>query len=123
MNDKKEKMLYWMFTVPFCLMFLGSGLAFLAGVPRVVQMITELGYPAYVLKIIGAAKLLGVAAVVTGLSPRLKEWAYAGFTINMVGALASHALHGDALGHTLSPLIPLALVICSYAYWKKEVAS
>ena len=44
--------------------------------------------------------------------PRLREWAYAGFTINLIGATASHLLAGDGLAHAITPaalLLPLAV--------------
>ena len=122
MNTNKEKIIYWALTVPFCLVMLGSGLAYLAGVPKIVEMITALGYPAYILKILGTAKVLGSITILTGRFPRIKEWAYAGFTFNLLGAFASHAFHGDPLIHVLVPLIPLALMIGSYVYWKKKEA-
>ena len=62
--------------------------------------------------ILGTAKLLGSFALLQTRLPRLREWAYAGFTINLIGATASHLLAGDALGHAIVPaalLVPLAV--------------
>ena len=119
MNNRKEKILYWVFTGPFCLSFLISGTLFVTHVPFVVKMITELGYPVYVLTIIGTAKILGVITVLVNRFSRLKEWAYAGFTINLVGAMASHALHGDSLHQVMSPVVPILLMAGSYISWRR----
>ena len=42
------------------------------------------------------AKLLGVALMLAPVPARLKEWAYAGFAINLVSALIAHLAVGDA---------------------------
>jgi hypothetical protein len=81
--------------------------------------ITALGYPVYFMKILAVAKLLGVAAIVTGLSPTLKEWAYAGFTFDVCGAFASHLSAGDSLLIALVPAAFLVLQLVSYFSWKQ----
>ena len=48
--------------------------------------LVHLGYPVYLLKFLGAAKKLGVLAIVTGKFPAFKEWAYAGFAFDLLGA-------------------------------------
>jgi hypothetical protein len=48
----------------------------------------------------------------------VKEWAYAGYTFNLLGASASHAFSGDTFGKIITPLIILALVLASYRQWK-----
>ena len=123
MTEKKQSILYWVLTLPFCLCLLASGVAYLAGIPKIVTLITTLGYPVYILKILGTAKVLGSLAILTGLFPRMKEWAYAGFTFNLLGASASHALHGDPIGHALVPLALFGLLMSSYAVWKKRPES
>ena len=63
-----------------------------AGAQPIVEGITALGYPLYVLKILGTCKILGaIALAVPGLR-RIKEWAYAGFVYDFLGAAASHAV-------------------------------
>src|SRR5258705_6246417 len=44
---------------------------------------------------LGVAKTLGVLAVVVPGFPRLREWAYAGLTFDLSGALYSHLSVGD----------------------------
>jgi uncharacterized membrane protein YphA (DoxX/SURF4 family) len=57
--------------------------------PPVVEVITRLGYPVYLLTILGCWKLLGAATLLVPRFPRLKEWAYAGTFFEMTGAIAS----------------------------------
>lgn len=75
--------------------------------------LTRLGYPAYLLLLLGTAKLAAVIAIViTGYST-LKEWAYAGLVILFVGAIFSHVMAGDKIGSLLPPLVFLTLVLGS----------
>ena len=76
--------------------------------------VTALGYPAYLLYILGPAKLAGSFVLAFPGLPRLKEWAYAGFTIDFLGAAASHGLHGDGFGMIVAPLVALAILMGSY---------
>jgi len=81
----------------------------------VLDVITHLGYPPYVLTILGIWKLLGgVGLFVPGL-PRLKEWAYAGIFFELTGAAASWVLHGDNASELIAPLILTVLAIASWA--------
>jgi hypothetical protein len=73
----------------------------------------------YALTIFGIAKLLGVVALVQDKYKTIKEWAFAGFTFNFIGAFMSRALVGDGTGETIFPLIVLAVFMLLYFYWKK----
>ncbi len=75
----------------------------------------QLGYPPYLLNILGFWKVLGAVAVLVPGLPRLKEWAYAGFFFDLTGAAASHTFAGDDAGKVLAPLFFLALVAASWA--------
>lgn len=81
--------------------------------------ITGLGYPIYFMKVLGAAKLLGILAIVSGLSPSLKEWAYAGFTFDVCAAFASHVSVGDSPWVVVVPVVFLILQLTSYGIWKR----
>jgi len=73
------------------------------------------------LKILGIAKLLGGIAILYGRFPTLKEWAYAGYTFNLLGASASHAFSGDPLLKIMVPIVILAFVLVSYRQWKTGI--
>lgn len=74
-------------------MALVHGRNMLVGEP-LVEIMQHLGYPVYLLTILGVCKpLAGVILLVPGL-PRLKEWAYAGSFVSLLGALVSDALCG-----------------------------
>ena len=121
-SEKKAKWIYWVLTAPFGLMVGAGGLALLAGAAPNVEGITHLGYPVYLCKILGTAKLLDVIAILYGRLETLKEWAYAGITFNLLGASASHAFSGDGFGKVIVPVIMLGFVLTSYRLWKNPGA-
>lgn len=82
--------------------------------PEAIEIFRHLGYPDYLLPFIGVAKLLGVVAVLLPRFPRLKEWAYAGLTFDVIGAFYSHISVGDAASFWIFPLVALALILGSY---------
>lgn len=105
---------YWVATVAVGLGFLVTGLMDVTAAPQMAQHVTALGYPAYLQQFLGVAKLLGAAAILSPGVPRLKEWAYAGLTFDLLGASFSHLAHRDAAGELLLPLALLLLTAASY---------
>jgi len=121
MTEKKAEWIYWAVTAPFVVTMSIAALMLLAGVSSNVEGITRLGYPLYICKILGTAKLLGGIAILYGGFRTLKEWAYAGYTFNLLGATASHAFFGDSLGKIITPIIILGFVLASYRLWRKAL--
>ena len=80
----------------------------------VVQDLHSIGYPDYVLYIVGVWKVLACIALLWPRLPRLREWAYAGIFFEMSGAAASHLLAGDPLGKAAIPLIFTFLTLVSW---------
>jgi hypothetical protein len=83
-----------------------------------VAVFGHLGYPQYLLPFLGTAKLLGVAAVLIPGRPRLKEWAFAGLTFDVTGALYSHLSVGDPPSAWTPAAVALALVGGSYLVFR-----
>lgn len=106
---------YWTATALTAFVFLSGGAAYLARVDAPVHGLAALGYPPYFVKILGAWKLLGGAAILAPRLPRLKEWAYAGIAFDLSGASFSHAAAGDPAWHVIVPLALLALAAVSWA--------
>jgi uncharacterized membrane protein YphA (DoxX/SURF4 family) len=87
---------------------------FVIGQP-VVEVLAHLGYPVYLLTILGLWRLLGAIALLAPRFPRLKEWVYAGTFFELTGAAASSAARGDNAGALIWPLIFAALAVASWA--------
>jgi uncharacterized membrane protein YphA (DoxX/SURF4 family) len=106
---------YWIVTALVALSFLSGAVAYLMRVPDAAQGMATLGYPGYMLTILGVWKLLGGLAILAPGLPRLKEWAYAGIAFDLTGASASHFASGDAVWHVCVPLLILLLTGASWA--------
>jgi hypothetical protein len=78
---------------------------------------TSLGFPTFLIYPLAIAKLLGLVAIWTKQSVVLKEWAYAGFTFNIVLAAAAHLNAGD--GQAAGAFVALALILTAYFLEKK----
>jgi hypothetical protein len=111
---KREEIAYWVVTGLFCAAFTAGGTSHLLRVESMAESMTALGYPLYVMTILGVAKLLGVVALLVPQHSLLKEWAYAGFAFDLIGALASHAFVGDPPPAFVGPVALLALGAASY---------
>ena len=74
----------------------------------------------YIMKILGAATILGGIAIPYGRFRTLKEWAYAGFTFNMIGAIASHVFAHQGLRQYGLKLGLLCPILASYWLWKND---
>lgn len=110
----KKTIAYWIATGLFCTVFTIGGIANLVRWEHQVEIMQTLGYPLYLMTILGVAKLLGVVAVLIPRFPTLKEWAYAGFAFDMLGAAASHVFVADPVAETVAPLVILAIGAASY---------
>jgi hypothetical protein len=91
---KTRSILYWTITALFCLQMSFTAYAQLR-LPQVAEEFTHLGFPAYFRLELSCAKLLGVVLILAPVPARLKEWAYAGFAINLVSAVIAHVSVGD----------------------------
>jgi hypothetical protein len=116
---KKTKIFYWVFTVLFSAMMLGSAIPDVISSPIAVQgMHEELGYPVYFIPFIGIAKVLGVLAILLPISARIKEWAYAGLIFDLIGATFSIIAIGKP--DWMFMVLPLFLALGSYVFYHKK---
>jgi DoxX-like family len=94
---KATVLAYWIVTGLFCLLMSFTAYNELASA-QVVAEFARLGFPSHAFQVeLSAAKVLGVLALLLPFVPaRLKEWAYAGFAINLVSALIAHFSLGDS---------------------------
>ena len=124
---KAGKTIYWLATIWLSLGMVSTGIVQLAGMPEEVEVITTLGYPVYLLTILGVWKILGVVAVLLPAGRRssfnlLKEWAYAGFFFAMSGAVLSHLFTGGDAVDLFGPTLLLLLTVVSW-YFRPGVST
>ena len=116
---KRNKIIYWIATLWLSLGMLATGIVQLLKAKEGaggVASITHLGYPVYLIIILGIWKILGVVAVLIPAFPLLKEWAYAGFFFAMSGAVFSHLACGDAAKEFFGPVLLLVLAVVSWYF-------
>lgn len=118
---KSHKIIYWIATGFLAFAMLAGGVQQLLQIGGYVEIVVDgLGYPMYFLSILGAWKILGVAAILFPKFPLVKEWAYAGFFFAMTGAAASHIAMGQAFSEVLPSLILIAVTITSWCFRPPE---
>ena len=118
-TTRTNKIIYWVATAWLALGMLSTAAAQLFKAKEGqggADMIAHLGYPVYLLTIIGIWKILGVAALLVPKNPLLKEWAYAGFFFVMTGAILSHIIIGDPAKEIFPSLLLLILSIVSWYF-------
>ncbi|HSY33796.1 MAG TPA: DoxX family protein [Verrucomicrobiae bacterium] len=109
-----RKIAYWVSTGLVAVMSLLAAFAYISGSPQAVEGFARAGYPQQLRIILGIAKPLGAIALLVPGVPKLKEWAYAGFTFAWICAVIAHYLANDG-AKTFAPVILLALLAVSYA--------
>jgi hypothetical protein len=116
---KRNKIIYWVATIWLALGLVstGAGQLFKAKAGQGgVEMITHLGYPVYLLTLLGTWKILAVVAVLIPKFPLLKEWAYAGIFFLTSGAMFSHIATGDHITALFPSLLLLILAVVSWYF-------
>ena len=115
--QKRNKIIYWIATLWLALGMLSTGIVQLLKAKNGqggADMIIHLGYPVYLLTLLGIWKILGVIVILIPKFLLLKEWAYAGFFFVMTGAIFSHIASGDPINEIFPALL---LIILTGASW------
>jgi hypothetical protein len=117
-SAKVTNIFYWIVTALFCLQMSFTAYAQLR-LPQVAAAFSHLGFPDYFRVQLSCAKLLGVVLLLAPLPPRLKEWAYAGFAIDLGSALIAHLAVGDGPQAWGWPAGTGVLWGLSYVFWRR----
>ncbi|HEU4552536.1 MAG TPA: DoxX family protein [Chitinophaga sp.] len=113
-GNRSRAVAYWLVTGLLAFELAYGATWDLRQIPLVRDVVTHLGYPVYLLLILGTWKLLGAIALVAPRLLLLKEWAYAGIFFLFSGALCSHLAAGDNFSKWIWPTAFLALNIASW---------
>ena len=118
---KKNRIIFWVATTIIILWEGIMPLSTLFFAPEQSTVGTRpLGYPDYFAYALIICKALGVLAISFPRVPaKLREWAYAGLTFNLIFAAISHACVDKNIGFILMPLVVLGILAVSYVYSAK----
>ncbi|MDY7394612.1 DoxX family protein [Aureibaculum sp. 2210JD6-5] len=113
------KIIYWIVTIFLSFGMLAGGIQQVLQIGGYTEIIEQLGYPQYLLSILGVWKILGVIAILIPKFPLLKEWGYAGFFFAMSGAAISHFAVGQPFIEAMPSLVLIFVIILSW-YFRPE---
>lgn len=119
---KRNKIIFWIATI---IIVLWEGLMPLSTVllmPEYVNAGTKpLGYPDYFAYALIVCKVLGAITIaITKLPAKLREWAYAGLSFNLLFAVISHIIVDGNIAFIMMPVIVGAILFVSYYYQPKK---
>lgn len=117
---KRNRIIYWIATVWLAVGLLSTAIIQIFKIQTEgaggVQNVTHLGYPSYILPLLGIWKLLAVVALLWPKKPLWKEWAYAGIFFTATGALYSHIASGDSFALMAPALLYIILIATSWYF-------
>jgi putative oxidoreductase len=127
MNESKGLVAaFWIFTALFCLEMSFTAYYELLRLPEAAQAFSRLGFSATSFRVeLSWAKVAGVAALLIPMFPArgaiyvIKEWAYAGFAINLVSALIAHLSISDSPAALVPSATTSVLWGLSYFFWRR----
>ena len=120
---KKINIIYWICTGIILALMLWSAIGSFMNNPDGAKMMSDLGYKPYITHFLGIAKILAIIAILVPGYPRLKEWAYAGLTYDLIGATYSMYASGYTPDKWAPMFIFIAILACSYIFYHKRLAT
>jgi DoxX-like family len=108
-----RKILYWATTGVIAALMCFAAFTYLSGNPQAVEGFARDGYPQQLRIILGIMKPLGAIALLIPGYPKLKEWAYAGFTFAWSCAIVAHYLANEK-PKAMFAVVALVLLFVSY---------
>lgn len=115
--QKRNMIVYWISTIWLSLGMVSTGIVQLIHMEEETKLVVDtLGYPEYLLTLLGICKLTGVVLLLLPKFPLIKEWVYAGFFFTMAGAIFSHASMGSAPMDYFGPTLLLVLTVISWYF-------
>ena len=111
-----DKIIYWGSTAIISILMLFGAYSYYTS-PLAITGMAKLGFPDYFRIELATAKLLGAITLILPWTPsKIKEFAYAGFSIMFISAFIAHLSIGVTIEEIVSPVIALLILAVSYIY-------
>lgn len=120
---KKNKWIYWIVTGLLSLQMIFTGIVDLIVPAEMVDNLTRLGVPTYLMPFLGVLKILGIITILFIKNEHLKIGAYAGILFYGLGIVYIHIAFGDPVTNAFPGLIFILFNLASYFYWMKVTAN
>lgn len=111
-------LVYRLLKTVFVIALTVSAIGKVTGNPLLTEAFINLGYPVYVMTILGFCYLAGVAGILQPRYRLVREWAYAGFVFALGGSFFSHLLAGQPFAKSVPSLA--LLIIVTAVYWLEK---
>ena len=108
----KGKILYWASTALLCFFYVAGAAMYLMQRSMVEEGFRHFGYPTYLITVLIVAKIAAPLAILSRVSVRLSDLAYAGIFFHLILAISAHLNVGD--GGSVPALTALALMVISF---------
>jgi hypothetical protein len=107
-----RKAIYWISTGLLCLLYGIGAFFYLTQRPMVEEGFAAFGFPAYLITVLIVAKIAAPLAILSRLSVRLSDLAYAGIFYHLLLAISAHLNAGD--GGFAPAALGLVLLVTSF---------
>jgi hypothetical protein len=108
----KGKIVYWISTALLCALYAVGAAMYLAQRPMVEEGFAYFGYPSYLITLLIVAKIVAPMAILSRVSVRLSDLAYAGMFYHLMLAISAHLNAGD--GGFVPALLGLVMLVTSF---------
>jgi uncharacterized membrane protein YphA (DoxX/SURF4 family) len=122
-TNKKIGYLYLTLIVLLAIFFTVSGFMEITKNPSTYPKTLRMGYPPYFIMTLGIIKIAGAVALLIPNLKRLKEWAFAGFTFDVIFAFVSGRAIESNADCFKSVIVFCVLMITYYLFRKIETPS
>ncbi|MFV5703410.1 DoxX family protein [Flavobacterium sp. XS2P12] len=119
-ENKKITYFYWSLLILLAVFFAISGFMEITKNPSTYPKTLRMGYPPYFILTLGIAKIAGVIALLIPNLKRLKEWAIAGFTFDVIFAFISGRSIDSNADCIKAVIVFCVLMLTYFLFLKRE---
>lgn len=114
---KSNKIIFGICLSIFSIAIIGAVVNSIINYDTVVLTFQSLGYPVYLIHLLGVAQIIGLMLIILNKDRLLVEWVYAGFFMNfLLGCIAHLATNS---GNGASAVICIVILLTTYIQAKK----